>query len=937
MDKGAHFYRCDFQVHTPRDRNWSGTHYVSEKDRADYAARFIEACRAKQLDAVAITDHHDLTFVEYIREAARSETDLAGQPLPEHEKIVVFPGIELTLSVPCQAILIFDADVPSDLFSLILNALAITPSPATEPMTREVVRLDEVTTLEKLREDLNRHTYLKNHYIILPNVSDGGGDTLLRKGGMAKYKSMPCVGGYLDGGIERIGYGVKDIIEGKSKEWGNKRIAVFQTSDSRTESHEKLGSACTWIKWAVPTAEALRQACLAQESRVCQVSPTIPSVAINSLSISNSKFLGPFDLEFNQQYNAIIGGRGTGKSTILEYLRWALCDQPPSIADGEDVPNYLSRRQRLIDETLKPIGATVEVKFEVNGVQHMVRRESLNGSTQLKIARDDLTECTEDEVRSLLPIQAYSQKQLSNVSVRMDELLRFVTTPIRSKLSFIDEQLALVENRIRETHAVVTRKRTLTRTIEERRLAEVSLAEQAESLREGLTGLSEADRSLLENQSLYASNDRTVNAWRDAVGAFKNGAEELQTLVENRMATLRSPPEELEPDTMRAAYDECRNLLAVAKSDLGELIARADAITTEPERMQEDSPWRTWSESRAKYQESYNAALKRSSAHQHRMDQLKEIDERLQLHLVETGRVREQLNLLENAEETYEAERREWYRLVEERDNELEEQCEKLTADSGGTIRASVNRFADTSGFAETLRASVAGSRIPATKFENLAKKISNEGDSRAANEMWRKILSDLANLAEYDFERDGEGERPAAPMLSECGFTGANLDAVGRLFAPSDWLSLSLIPIEGEPLFEYQAKEQEYIPFRNASSGQQATALLKTLLNQPGSPLIIDQPEEDLDNPVILDIVKLVWDSKQKRQLVFASHNANLVVNGDAELVVWCDNRTAGDQSGGRIAGEGAIDVDDVRDAIKRIMEGGEQAFNLRKAKYGF
>lgn len=70
--------------------------------------------------------------------------------------------------------------------------------------------------------------------------------------------------------------------------------------------------------------------------------------------------------------------------------------------------------------------------------------------------------------------------------------------------------------------------------------------------------------------------------------------------------------------------------------------------------------------------------------------------------------------------------------------------------------------------------------------------------------------------------------------------------------------------------------------------------ALLKTLLNQAGPPLIIDQAEEDLDNPVMLHIVDQVWQAKQKRQLIFASHNANLVVNGDAELVVWCDHRAA-------------------------------------------
>ena len=126
MDKGAHFYRCDFQVHTPRDHQWSGPHYSSEEDRREYAARFIQACRNKGLNAVAITDHHDLTFVKYIREAAKEERDGDGVSVPVDEQIVIFPGIELTLNVPCQALLIFDAELPTDLFSLALTALTIT-------------------------------------------------------------------------------------------------------------------------------------------------------------------------------------------------------------------------------------------------------------------------------------------------------------------------------------------------------------------------------------------------------------------------------------------------------------------------------------------------------------------------------------------------------------------------------------------------------------------------------------------------------------------------------------------------------------------------------------------------------------------------------------------------------------------------------------------
>ncbi|MEO0437323.1 MAG: TrlF family AAA-like ATPase [Pseudomonadota bacterium] len=937
MDKGAHFHRCDFQVHSPRDRRWAGTHYVSDEDRRNYAARFIDACRATGLDAVAITDHHDLAFVNFIREAAKTEVDQDGNPVPDERQIVVFPGIELTLNVPCQALLIFDAELPEDLFSLALNALAITPSDASEPTTAEVARLEHITTLEGLRDELDKHEYLRKRYIILPNVSDGGSDTLLRTGAAPKYKSMPCVGGYLDGSIEQLGRGNQDIVNGRAREYGNKRIAIFQTSDSRREDHRSLGGVSTWVKWATPTAEALRQACLAQESRVSQEEPRLPAVTIKSISVSNSKFLGPIDMEFNPQYSALIGGRGTGKSTILEYLRWALCDQPPLGIEDDEMPNYLSRRRRLIDQTLKPVNATVEVQFEVNGVGHTVRRESENGDLLIKIAGDEMRACSEEEVRRLLPIQAYSQKQLSDVSVRVDELSRFVTAPILSELDSIGSRLADREERIRESYATVRRRRALARAIEERQLAETSLKEQAEALRSGLTGLSAEDRALLDRGKVFTGADQALSSWRDGAMTLKENLQDLSRSIESQLTSSSPVPAEPELQLLEAAHGEFHSLLSDVKASLDSLAARAEAITAETTAMESDSPWRIWAEKISEFNAAYEAAVQRSSAHREKLEQLKAIEDQLQAHMRETNRAREELRVVESAEDTYREEREAWSALMDEHADKLDEQCAELTSNSGGAIRARVQRYADPSGFVDALKSAVSGSRVPGSKIEALSARIADAAIPEAASELWSGVLADLEKLAEFDEERDGADQRPDAPALAAAGLTPANLDGVGRSLSPESWLTLSLTPIKSVPVFDFQAREQDYIPFRNASAGQQATALLKTLLNQPGSPLIIDQPEEDLDNPVMLEIVERVWHAKQKRQLIFASHNANLVVNGDAELVAWCDYRTAGDQSRGTIAGEGAIDVDDVREAIKRIMEGGEAAFNLRREKYGF
>jgi type III restriction enzyme len=123
-------------------------------------------------------------------------------------------------------------------------------------------------------------------------------------------------------------------------------------------------------------------------------------------------------------------------------------------------------------------------------------------------------------------------------------------------------------------------------------------------------------------------------------------------------------------------------------------------------------------------------------------------------------------------------------------------------------------------------------------------------------------------------------------------------------------------------------------IAFEKASEGQRAGALLFMLLEQPGGPLLIDQPEGDLDNSIITDLTNKLHLAKQRRQLIFASHNANIVVNGSSELV----GHLRVDASGGRsFDAIGAIDSKNVRDVITLTMEGGETAFRDRQDKYGF
>lgn len=92
---------------------------------------------------------------------------------------------------------------------------------------------------------------------------------------------------------------------------------------------------------------------------------------------------------------------------------------------------------------------------------------------------------------------------------------------------------------------------------------------------------------------------------------------------------------------------------------------------------------------------------------------------------------------------------------------------------------------------------------------------------------------------------------------------------------------------------------------------------------------MIIDQPEEDLDNKIINAIIQTIRRAKSERQLILATHNANITVNGDSENVI---EMILGKQKSG-----GAIDEPDVRTAITETMEGGKDAFELRRKKYNF
>ena len=123
-------------------------------------------------------------------------------------------------------------------------------------------------------------------------------------------------------------------------------------------------------------------------------------------------------------------------------------------------------------------------------------------------------------------------------------------------------------------------------------------------------------------------------------------------------------------------------------------------------------------------------------------------------------------------------------------------------------------------------------------------------------------------------------------------------------------------------------------------STGQKATAVLLLLLLESEAPLVVDQPEDDLDNRFITEgVVPIMRQEKRRRQFVFSTHNANIPVLGDAELILGLAASGEGREGHAKIAPEhmGSIDSKPVRELVEEILEGGKDAFEMRRSKYGF
>jgi len=534
MDKGNHYRKCDLQIHSPRDTNWKGEAFVTDEERHEYSRKFIKECRDAGLYAVAITDHHDMVFYEYIKTAAIEELDESGKPISDNERIIIFPGIELTLSSPpCQGLIIFDANFQGSLFPTVLGSLSLAQASKSESKTSETQPIPSATinSINEIYSKLDGTDGVKGRYIFLPHVKEKGHQTLMRKGFHEAYSKMPSVGGYVDGSFDGGGTGYSNIINGEVDAYGFKSIAIIQTSDYRGGKTLRDINVATWIKWKEPTAEALRQACLAKESRISLSEPEIPNIFIEEIDVTNSAFLSKFELDLNPQLNSIIGGRGSGKSTILEYLRWALCDQTETFGNDSGKSEIERKRNTLIEKTLREVGGEVRIFFNVNGTRHIIKRNPNSEDVLLKVGEAEFQSVRPQQIEDLLPIQAYSQKQLSSISIKAEELKRFIEQPISKAIEEIDIKIEEASLEVKSSYDNLSKNKLLQTELKKNEIEIGSFKQQIEKLRSGLKGISEDDKSVLNRAKYYVNEKNRFDEVKLEYSTVKSSIQSLKDIL----------------------------------------------------------------------------------------------------------------------------------------------------------------------------------------------------------------------------------------------------------------------------------------------------------------------------------------------------------------------------------------------------------------------
>jgi PHP family Zn ribbon phosphoesterase len=883
---GAVFLRADLQVHTPLDPAFPPRPQPSDpSSRMELARRYLGAAKERGIELLGITEHNDVSWIDELRRAAKE----VGLHL--------LPGFEVESAEGVHVLCLFDPETSVSRLEEVLVGLGLTRS------KREKQRLELRTTqhfgdlLEFIQGDAG------GICVAAHIESDKGLLAALRQGARVDvWKTEALLAAQTAKPPAEITSGNGRIVRGEDPTYERQRLPAYVlTSDCR--SIEAIGTVSTWIKMDSVGVSGLRQAFLDPESRIAYEDPAERREGARLLAVAwDGDFLSGVRFPLNSELNCLIGGRGTGKSTVIESIRYAF--DLGFRSEDQDVVRAAEELRENAFRSGSKISVLVETESPAR-TRYIVERTAPHAPVVREYdgrPRPDL------DAKSLVAPCIYGQKEIYGIAQNARARLEMLDGFAADDLRHVREREHELLDHIRDNGELILATR---RRIDdaESKLADLpGLEEWRSRFREaGFEGLLRERRLLDREQRLLDAADKGL-VERDRKLAGIDGSEQpLASAIGGR-----------EGDTLPNAsiVDDAERVLDEADRAWDESVRLLRGHLNDARRRLADLRSK-WDDQRAARQSEFDAALRDLQAKMPDVDPERYLD--VERRIEQLTPLREAIAQLQERLSAAYVSRAEL--LVEladargEKHRVRQRATERLNKSLAGSLRVELTYQAERDAFLARLSSLKTGTRA------NVLQALVND-PTFSPSEFVRHL-------------REGTlvgawGTPPGQAATLERALGEETLIELEALEL-SDGVELLLdVNVAGET--------RDYRPLSRLSPGQKSTAILLLVLQESNAPLLIDQPEDDLDNRFIYDdIVMRLKRAKPARQFLIATHNANIPVLGDAEQIIALDAR---EQPGeGHVSAflraRGSIDAREVRTAAEQILEGGREAFFLRQAKY--
>lgn len=904
----------------------------------DWLLGFMSA----RVDCVAVTDHNTGEWIDKLQEALQ---ELEQEDHPEFRPLYLFPGVELSVNPGFHLLAILDTDKTTSDVDTLLGSVGYEGSKGDSD---SVTRKSAVEVVE---------TVLDAGGIPIPAHTDDNKGLLRLKCEGSKKAALDAntLGQVLDSSgilameVIDAGSDKPDLYRQRKLTW-----AEVLGSDSHHPSGgtgERFpGSHFTWIKMAEPSLEGLRLALVDGGNISIRRSDDpepfnpfgLPKYRIESIDISRARYMGhgqsPAKLEFSPWLNALVGGRGTGKSTVIHALRLAARRESEleRLADRSEARVTFERFNKVPSDRTRDGGlddcTRIQWTLVRDSVRHRVHwRQNGTGTTveDESVVDDWKASAVQSVTPERFPVRVYSQGQIAelagdNPTALLDVIDQAAgVAPLKGDLSEAIAAFGASRARIRELDSKLY---GLGDTIAielqdvERKLKRFEAA--------GHTAILTAYRHRERQRREINHQFKAVEA---AGGRIEETAEELQLEdLPDGLFSLTSEEDRQISEMMKAL----RTAVNTAAQELRSTAQRLRQVALSQHETLTTSPWQE--------------TVEQTASDYRRL--VKDLESEGVTDPNEYGILVQSRQRLDAEMKTLQSEKEERDRLVKQSLERLDKVWEARRAVTRARneflfralaqnkfVRIEIHPFGDDPQIIErSLRQAL---NVMDERFSDDILPPANESSQEGIVSDLLKALPKEPDLrrSELEMRLKKLKDRFVSSCIGQGDFGGHFNNYLKREFDRGpEFLDklLTWFPEDGLNVrYSRTGNGEDFQPISQASAGQRSAAMLAFLLAHGEEPLVLDQPEDDLDNHLIYDlVVRQIRENKLRRQIIVVTHNPNIVVNGDAEMV----HALAFETGQCVVKQSGSLQEEAIREEVCRVMEGGREAFERRYRRLG-